>query len=719
MPLLKRHDAPMRPMCHWGSHALKSLNDNRDPGIDLLVREAVQNSADASVDGAFVDIDFEYKKFDCSKLAGILDDPALKRLKKLNGGSWTGVALEIRDKGTKGLGGPSCLSKVPRLKDGSFSQNELGNFIRLTQCIGQAQTKDGSGGSFGVGKTVFYRVSMAPVLFYSRFKRLDGKFIERLIFCFFEDQEVKAEDDSKDPKPQSLLLNDTGFAWWCDDVTDADEALPLEDSRKINKILSQLGVKPFTGKETGTSIFLPMLKPGGLPSPPMPETPGSEARFPDWLSSKDNVENHAEYTRVAVQRWYAPRLYNERYDKGPVLRVRVNGRAVRQTLPLFSLMRDLYNFANTGDKTGAPQNAQFLTFRINSTLENPSEPPASIAVARLPKDHAFLVGDDGLSPSPEIQLHNFDLHGAGATPMLALVRKPGMIVSYVREGAWVRGIPEDRNHYTVGILVLNGAAKMRSQFTPAGKSATNLEEYVRGNEPAAHNEWSEDKNIGSFQPDVFGAMQRGASAAIKKALFGDDTSAEASSKLSALAAKIAGLLLPAGFGKAVRRTTALKGGGKSGGAGQRKKGSGLSLDIENVEHLKDGVALSFTIHTGIASSKNAAKGSKAFSLQLCAATESGRVTGETWRTETGQPFPFELRRLSVGSSEGKGRKSELGIKLNKCGSVKERTLAVALNKESVVFNSSKLGEIISGSVEIRVADTAFMPSISLHEGEVG
>jgi len=709
MPLLKRLDAPMRPMCQWGSHALKSLNDNKDPGIDLLVREAIQNSADASMDGGFVDIDFEYKKFDCSKLKGILDDSALKRLKILNDDNWTGVALEVRDKGTKGLGGPPCLSKVPRLKDGHFSQNELGNFIRLTQCIGQAQTNEGAGGSFGVGKTVFYRVSMAPVLFYSRFKRLDGKFGERLIFCFFEDQTLKNA---------SLLLNDTGFAWWCDDVTNEDDALPTEDPAKIHKILSRLGVKPFTGKETGTSIFLPMLRQGGLPPLPMCESSASDVRFPDWLSSKDNVEKHAEYTRVAVQRWYAPRLGNERYDKGPILRVRVNGRPVRHTLPLFSLMRDLYNVASTGDTTIAGHTTQLLSFRINSTLENPSESPASIAVVRLPKDDALLIGEDGLSSSPEIQLYNFALPDLAGAPVLALVRKPGMIVSYVREGAWVRGIPEDRNHHTVGILVLNGAARMRSQFTAPSESATNLEEYVRGNEPAAHNAWSEEKNIGSFQPDVFGAMQRGASAAIKKALFGDNTAIEASSKLSAVAAKIAGLLLPVGFGKAVRRTSAVNGKGKREGLGKGKKSSGLSLDIENVEHLKDGVALKFTVHTGIASSKKSGKGSTDFSLQLCAATESGRITGATWRKETGQAFPFELRRLSIESSEGKGRKSELGIKLNKCGSAKRRTLAVVLNKESVVFNSSKLGEIISGSIEVRVGDAAFMPSISLHEGKV-
>ena len=692
MPLLKRHDAPVRPMIQWGSHALRALNDNKDPGIDLLVREAIQNSADASVDGAYVDVDFEYKKFDCNKLKGILDDPSLVQLKRLNNGRWDGISLEVRDIGTKGLSGPSCLEKVQCSKDGSFSDNDLGNLIRLTQCIGQAQTKQGAGGSFGVGKTVFYRLSMAPVMFYSRFRCSDNKFGERLIFCFFEDQTKKLR----------LLQNRTGFAWWCERVTKEGEALPAEDSEKIRRILSQLGVKPFAGKETGTSILLPLLRPGGLPS--------LDCALPKLLSSKDECENYAEYTRVAVQRWYAPRLNNHKYDKGPILRVRVNGRPVRITLPLFSLIQELYNFANTENAGSSQKDFQKITFKINSTFKDSSQTPARIAVVRIPNNDQLLVGEDMLSPSPEIQLSNFALEEQVGAPILALVRKPGMVVSYIREGSWVRGIPQDRNYYTVGILVLNGATVMREEFTELDGSVRTLEEYVRLNEPPAHNAWSEEKNIGNFRPDVFGAMQRGCSAAIKKALFVDEAENSASSKLSSVAAKIAGFLLPHGFGQVARPNVSIVGPKKiiRGRAHQ-----GPSLDIKKVTHLKDGFTLDLEIKTGSTASQKSGKGSKQFALQICAATESGNITAETWRQEVGQVFPFELRSLIIDSSAGKGGMTELNIKLNKCGSVRSRTLFASMEKEKVVITTSKLNETIAGSIEVRVAEPAFMPSIIL------
>ncbi len=713
---LIRADLPNRPLVQYGSYALKALNDNKDPGIDLLVREAVQNSADAALkNSGTVSIDFDYREFDTLKLRGILDDEALDRLKYLNHGGSKGISLEIRDTGTRGLGGYSSLSKVPTDEDGNPYEENFGNFIKLTQCIGQAQNQVGAGGSFGVGKTVFYRVSMAPVMFYSRFKEDNGTYRERLIFCFFEDQTEKY-------RKYSLLKNPTGFAWWGEKQVGNDETPPCEDETKIQGILKKIGIEPFLKKETGTSVFMPMLRKAQLPTAPQGEN-GDIATDPYWLpysnSSKieELIKRHSDYTKIALERWYAPRIDNPGYAKGAKLQVRVNGRKVTHSLPLFKAIKNLYNLAENPDDKENPLfgKAKLLEFPINSTFADNDRSPGRLAVIRLPKYD--LTGEDGTEPSANIQLENHVADSKLTThkPIIGLVRKPGMIVSYEREGPYVSGIPEDNDHFLVGVFVLRGDARLESKFNPIGDGEFNLEEHVRRNEPPAHNKWEEEEKIKEtgFQPTFFNALKRGIRENIRRELYNETEVTNAESNVSALASKIAKMILPSGFGTVQGKK---RSGTRTSDPSKLKRDTILIRTGEPTFLSGNRLKIGFNINTGESNAPIGAK--RNFKLNIYASNENSGISHEKWEKELegGADFPFEFAQIGVAKSTGeKGKSAALGHNIIGTGKQIKKTLEVILSMYEVTFITEKRKEELEGEIEIKVRDNGFLPLLKITE----
>ena len=89
----------------YGDVVLKSLQNDNIPELDLFIREAVQNSSDASLktDKKNVSIDFTCRKFNCAALnkhmSGITEVLA-KRFPYEEA-----IFIEARDTGTVGLTG--------------------------------------------------------------------------------------------------------------------------------------------------------------------------------------------------------------------------------------------------------------------------------------------------------------------------------------------------------------------------------------------------------------------------------------------------------------------------------------------------------------------------------------------------------------------------------------------------------------------------------------
>ncbi|MBR4732790.1 MAG: hypothetical protein IK081_08495, partial [Lachnospiraceae bacterium] len=153
----------------YGSGALKALQNDHLPEIDLLVREAIQNSSDASLSEptSFFGVNFNYNQFQPARLNAILKN--ITGILNERFSSEVADYLEIRDFKTSGLTG--------KTKVGEIDPQDHGNFFKLVFDTGKEQTNNEggkAGGSWGYGKSVYFRVGIGLVIFYSQIKTETG-----------------------------------------------------------------------------------------------------------------------------------------------------------------------------------------------------------------------------------------------------------------------------------------------------------------------------------------------------------------------------------------------------------------------------------------------------------------------------------------------------------------------------------------------------------------
>lgn len=315
----------------YGSVTLKSLQNDNIPELDLLVREAIQNSSDAALQeaddsftvkfntGTFVPARFNTN---LSGIEGILDEMFPGE---------TADFLEIRDTKTQGLTGPLRIDDMP--------SDDHGNFFKLIFDTGKKQTQAGAGGNWGFGKSVYYRVGMGIVVFYSRIK-IEGSYESRLIITLVENEE----------NPDAILAKinprSAGKAWW--GIKEGkDDFLPITDDELILEILNVFGIPAFRPNETGTSIIIPYIDKQKLLKNIIPE----EANISDDIRARCTwASNFEEYLILAIQKWYAPKIHNQHlkeFCNKKWLRVYVNNKPIRYDtmLPFFKLVQELYTIA--------------------------------------------------------------------------------------------------------------------------------------------------------------------------------------------------------------------------------------------------------------------------------------------------------------------------------------------------------------------------------------
>ena len=235
---IARIDDRMAPS---GKAILRSLQNDSLPIVDLVVRESFQNSLDATLPKSDqTNIDVTIGKIATNKIAHHFDSIDT-RLKQLFPRESTIVA--IRDSNTSGLTG----------KFNTDDKDELNNsnIYKLIYGLNMNQDKVDAGGSWGLGKTSFFRMGSGIVIYYSRVKH-NNKYEERLAACLIEDSD----------KPDAIMPNnDRGIAWWGEKESSDiyGKTLPITDSQFISDFISSLGVKSYSGDETGTTIIVPFI----------------------------------------------------------------------------------------------------------------------------------------------------------------------------------------------------------------------------------------------------------------------------------------------------------------------------------------------------------------------------------------------------------------------------------------------------------------------------
>lgn len=617
-------------MTQSGSSLLKLIQNNHMPILDLLVRESIQNSLDAKNDTAqYVSVDFITGVFDKALLNAELDKITDSLNKKFGQDEYKYIA--IRDSNTVGLTG--------KLHYDDVADNQYGNLLKLIYEISKPQEAEGAGGSWGLGKTVYFRVGIGLVIYYSRIINEDGQYESRLAASLVENE---MSDNALIPVLGGKSKR--GIAWWGEQIGE-NKTKPVTDESYINYILRIFRLSPYKDVETGTTIIIPYIDENKLLHHNQIEYRDGEDSVirPFWRS---NIE---DYLRVAVQRWYAPRLNNINYGFGKFLRTRINekGISLESMEPAFQIVQALYNRAigkigsvDILNQTGVEVKAENILLRnvLNVTKAG------TVAYTKVPR--AILkTGFPDNKPEPYMY-YNCEIREKDKNkPVVFFTRKPGMIVSYEDVGNWVDGISScSKAEYVMAIFVLN------TDNTLAGNASEEctLEEYIRRSEMADHSSWN-DFSMGNFNPRIVSRIQGQVTGKISKEFSVEEDNNI--SKLNSGLGKMFGdlLLPPENFGKKPSSDTSVT--SKTDPRFEKHKNILFGYNSGDITYSANGMTIRLFIKS---KGKIISAG-----IRLCIDSDAGSISAKEWENKMGLKMPFEIVKTCIRITKCDGNESDI------------------------------------------------------------
>ena len=487
-------------MTESGSSLLRLIQNQNIPLLDLLIRESIQNSLDACTQKATsVNVEVIVGDFDSKELNRHFEKIDTKLNKKY--GSQKGKFIAVKDSNTFGLTGPVRYTDVKK--------NNFGNLLKLVYEISKPQQNEGAGGSWGLGKTIYFRVGIGLVIYYSRILE-NGKYSSRLAACLVEDE----------TKPHTLIPEDSsvkrGIAWWGKrDGLTRNSTIPIDSEYEIERFLSLFHIPRYKGTETGTTVIIPYIDEKALLNE-VYATNESKEEKPYWVKSL------SDYLNIAAQRWYAPRLMNRYYKHGPFLRVSINGKAidVKNMLSTFKAIHELYILANGYDLNdeslivSGSVDYHVDSIDLRGVLNNTCA--GKLAYAKFSRAQLHMDPPDN-EKSPYQQVGNISVPMEGGNgPVIMFTRKPAMIAGYDFDGQWTHRMPRSApDEYIIGLFVLNTSNELKNVKDTRNGKPVSLEEYVRQGEKADHALWI-DRNIGGENPKIITNIQKNVINKIKK-----------------------------------------------------------------------------------------------------------------------------------------------------------------------------------------------------------
>lgn len=609
-------------MSESGSSLLRLIQNQDIPLLDLLVRESVQNSLDARKENApNVEVDISVGEFKSRNLTG--------HLEKIESGlnsrysSLTCKYIAIRDTNTQGLTGPVRYSEV--------KNNVFGNLLKLVYEICKPQQNEGAGGSWGLGKTIYFRLGIGLVLYYSRIYQ-NGRFQSRLAACLVED-----ETKSGALIPGSGVRR--GIAWWGkrDGVTGSN-TIPIDNEKEISKILDIFGIPPYVNSETGTTVIIPYINEENLLNEVYAKNEPTEHK-PYWAGSVQ------EYLKVAIQRWYAPRLLNSSYPYGPYLVAKVNGERIKvsQMLSTFRLIRELHILSTDGSLddesliVSKKIDYQVESIDLRGVLNTTSS--GKLVYAKLTREQ-MLMEPPHNEKAPYQQISNIYLQAEnGNVPIIMFTRQPGMIVGYDYDGQWTHRMPKSNpDEYIIGLFVANSRNTLKNITDFRTGDPMTLEEYIRQGEKADHASWT-DRNIAGNNPRIISSIQKNVINKIKKK-FTDAPTENIQKQNIGLGHALADMLLPSeDFGGAA---TPPRVPGNNDNPGHRP-GKKSAFRIDGLPQYENGqTSMNFDL---------VLKG-KTCLIALQVVTDFKRFDADLWENadEIGKPFPLQIKQMDISTA---------------------------------------------------------------------
>lgn len=677
----------------YGSVTLKSLQNDNIPELDLLVREAIQNSSDAALKEPG---DSFTVKFNTGTFVPARFNTNLSGIESILDGMFLGESadfLEIRDTKTQGLTGPLRIDDMP--------PDDHGNFFKLIFDTGKKQTQAGAGGNWGFGKSVYYRVGMGIVVFYSRIKTEDG-YESRLIITLVENEE----------NPDAILAKinprSAGKAWW--GIKEGkDDFLPITDDEFILEVLNVFGIPAFRPEETGTSIIIPYIDKQELLKNIIP----AEANISDDIRARCTwASNFEEYLTLAIQKWYAPKIHNQHLkefcDK-KWLRVYVNNKPIRYDtmLPFFKLVQELYTIA-IAKTYNADYQSEWLRNAICSavpirnyfdTTEN-SSTAGYVAAIRINTEDMY-GGQNYMDPC--IYTRHFENDPDINEPIVMYARDPGMVIEYTISGPWVKGItpPERSDEYIFAFFVPITTKKLKADLSEKKFADMELGEYLRECEASDHMGWNDPANM-----QVVERIQKNTVNQIcGKIITVKNGQVEATA--SKLSGKLGRKLLPRiGYGR-------VRGSGSGGSGGGGSKINNLEFNIVSRDITGDELTLEYELKL--------TQGKKTAEFTVLIDSEGGLIDPKAWLNDIGTEFPVEITEATIDSLVSTTEPEQLFTDVF-CSKVRMsvNNQYVELNLDNVdgayagfkiVSNISS--PVIKGKLKLKTADKKYRPSFKI------
>lgn len=245
-----------------GEGATRALGRPHLSRLEVLVREAIQNSLDARASAKQpVHFSIEYRELERRELKYLRDTvfteaPEEAHLPLAGAiGSNPVEVLFICDRGTKGLQGPTRTNELQ-------SEDDPRNFIDFFRNIGRFGDQPTGGGTYGFGKGSLYVASAARTILVHTRVRTQSGLKSRLMGAALGPQ------FSQRSSARSRLRPYTGRHWW--GIRAEDGVVDPVEGTTADRIAASLGFPEFEEGQSGTTIMVvaPELALGsnGLPA---------------------------------------------------------------------------------------------------------------------------------------------------------------------------------------------------------------------------------------------------------------------------------------------------------------------------------------------------------------------------------------------------------------------------------------------------------------------
>ena len=594
---------------------LKVIGNPALPLLDILLRESIQNSLDAGLKNKPINVDFDFIKYSIKKtltdrLSEILGNDkqgVYRRLAERINLSNKGI-LTIRDIGTTGLDGPA--SKDDKL----WANAERKNFFNLVFNIGRNHGTSGAGGSFGFGKTIFFKAAESGlVLYYSKCLNSAKKEEHRLMFCMISKEEQKKGKN-------------TGIIWWGGEHYTFEKSInirPLTGS-SVLKILKILDIKPFDDSETGTLI--------GIVSPKKDLIYCEEDGIQD-MSLNFSVQLADELSK-RILKWYWSRMLTSDKSK---LKVRIND--VQLDVSKKKILKPYGILLKAAENLNKKESEELILERYSYLNDEVVEYDKTNLISLYPIKSTGPTAFIGTLALMEIPSSLGDIND-DYNNVIAMIRKPLMVVYY----SSIIGIPATDNKL-IGVFLVNSSFQAKRNSTE--QYFYSIDDAFRFCEDPAHNTWNSE-SLDPTNDKYFKSYINVAKKRIKKhleAYYEKDSNIMSEDSIMSIGAKKLGSLLMMSDGNQISQVVNPINYGNKGGSGSKggnSKGSYAipQIKIKSVDYSIDSHML-LNCEIDFKTKGN-------YNLNIAVLDEGGNsFIYSEWIKNDMQEFPFEFSKIEI------------------------------------------------------------------------